>query len=96
MAHHKSNKAVEGNPDTGHGGGLPRRPDEEELDERTEADRELVGLAPGDSGSEVDPAEQHADEEAEVDRQVAHGDIATDAGLPRSERDPFPPTGYED
>jgi hypothetical protein len=46
MAHHKSNKAVEGDPDTGHGGGLPRRPDEDELEERTELDREEVGLDP--------------------------------------------------
>ncbi|SEL20883.1 hypothetical protein [Streptacidiphilus jiangxiensis] len=46
MAHHKSNKAVEGDPDTGHGGGLPRRPDEDELEERTEIDREEVGLDP--------------------------------------------------
>ena len=94
MAHHKSNKEVEGNPDSGHGGGLPRRPDEEELDERTEEDRELVGLDPQDA--DVDPAAQHADEEAEVDRQVAHGDIATDAGSPRRERSAFPPTGYQD
>ncbi|MCL2550560.1 MAG: hypothetical protein FWE15_29560 [Actinomycetia bacterium] len=44
--HHKSNKAVEGDPDTGHRGGMPRRPDDEELEERTMEDREDVGLAP--------------------------------------------------
>ncbi|MFC8175035.1 hypothetical protein ACFUJ0_31455 [Streptomyces sp. NPDC057242] len=42
--HHKSNEEVEGDPDTGHGRGLPRRPDEKELDERLEEDREEVGL----------------------------------------------------
>ncbi|MFF5454115.1 hypothetical protein ACFY40_23175 [Streptomyces sp. NPDC012950] len=42
--HHKSNKQVEGDPDTGHGRGLPRRPDEKKLDERLEEDREEVGL----------------------------------------------------
>ncbi|MFJ3217521.1 hypothetical protein ACIPLC_16580 [Kitasatospora sp. NPDC086801] len=46
MSHHKPNKDVEGDPDTGHGRGLPRRPDEEELEERTEEDREEVGLPP--------------------------------------------------
>ncbi|MFE6055239.1 hypothetical protein ACFQ6N_31200 [Kitasatospora sp. NPDC056446] len=54
MSHHKSNKDVEGDPDTGHGRGLPRRPDEAELEERTEEDREEVGL-PAD-GEESDEA----------------------------------------
>ncbi|WP_199836961.1 MULTISPECIES: hypothetical protein [unclassified Streptomyces] len=42
--HHKSNKQVEGDPDTGHGRGLPRRPDEKKLDEHLEEDREEAGL----------------------------------------------------
>lgn len=53
MSHHKSNKAVEGDPDTDHGRGLPLRPDEEELEERTEEDREEVGL-PADESTETD------------------------------------------
>ncbi|WP_198035303.1 hypothetical protein [Streptacidiphilus rugosus] len=52
MAHHKSNKAVEGDPDTGHGRGLPLRPDEDELEARTEFDREEAGLVRED---EPDP-----------------------------------------
>ncbi|MDQ0983340.1 hypothetical protein [Streptomyces sp. V2I9] len=44
--HHKSNEEVEGNPDTGHGRGMPRRPDERRLEERLEEDREEVGLPP--------------------------------------------------
>ncbi|WUH89056.1 hypothetical protein OG900_02195 [Streptomyces sp. NBC_00433] len=44
--HHKSNKAVEGDPDSGHSRGMPGRPDDEELRERTEEDREEVGLPP--------------------------------------------------
>ncbi|MEV0192977.1 hypothetical protein AB0I39_31155 [Kitasatospora purpeofusca] len=44
MSHHKSNKDVEGDPDTGHGRGLPKRPDEAELEELTKEDREEVGL----------------------------------------------------
>ncbi|MEY9873147.1 hypothetical protein ABH931_002629 [Streptacidiphilus sp. MAP12-33] len=54
MAHHKSNKAVEGDPDTGHGRGMPRRANEDELEERTELDREEVGLDPEGEGEEED------------------------------------------
>ncbi|SEO86894.1 hypothetical protein [Actinacidiphila rubida] len=52
--HHKSNKAVEGDPDTGHRGGMPRRPDDAELEERTMEEREEIGLnpEPGRSGTE--------------------------------------------
>ena len=91
MAHHKSNKTVEGDPDTGHGGGLPRRPDEDELEERTELDREEVGLDPG---AEPDAQAAYAGEEAEVDREAAGGDLAQDAGVPRKDREDFPPTSY--
>ncbi|OCC12808.1 hypothetical protein [Streptomyces sp. PTY087I2] len=44
--HHKSNEEVEGDPDTGHSRGMPRRPDEKQLDERLEEDREEMGLDP--------------------------------------------------
>ncbi|WP_042421292.1 hypothetical protein [Streptacidiphilus anmyonensis] len=91
MAHHKSNKAVEGDPDTGHGGGLPRRPDEEELEERTELDREEVGLDPG---AEPDDAEAYAGESAEVDREAASGELTSDAGAHRKDREAFPPSDY--
>lgn len=50
--HHKSNEEVEGDPNTGHGRGMPRRPDEEELDERLEEDREEVGLPPDPDDSD--------------------------------------------
>ncbi|MEV5262952.1 hypothetical protein AB0L02_33500, partial [Streptomyces anulatus] len=42
--HHKSNEEVEGDPETGHGRGMPRRPDAEKTEERLEEDREEVGL----------------------------------------------------
>lgn len=42
--HHKSNEEVEGDPETGHGRGMPRRPDAEKIEERLEEDREEVGL----------------------------------------------------
>ncbi|MEU3701800.1 hypothetical protein OG473_35250 [Streptomyces anulatus] len=44
--HHKSNEEVEGDPETGHGRGMPRRPDAEKTEERLEEDREEVGLPP--------------------------------------------------
>jgi hypothetical protein len=40
--HHKSNTAVEGDPGTGHSRGMPERPDEDELERRTRADRREV------------------------------------------------------
>jgi hypothetical protein len=42
--HHKSNSMVEGSPDSGHGRGLPRRPDDRELERRADLDRAEVGL----------------------------------------------------
>jgi hypothetical protein len=43
--HHKSNRAVEGDPGTGHGRGMPERPDEGELEERTSVDRREAAAA---------------------------------------------------
>ncbi|CAM5462999.1 hypothetical protein SCYAM73S_07250 [Streptomyces cyaneofuscatus] len=48
--HHKSNEEVEGDPDTGHSRGMPRRPDEKKLDERLEKDREEVRRPPEEDG----------------------------------------------
>jgi hypothetical protein len=61
--HHKSNQAVEGSPETGHGRGMPRRLDEKtagELEERTAEDRREMGLPadPGDESGEVDEGAQ--------------------------------------
>ncbi|MBO7936216.1 hypothetical protein ACK389_01815 [Streptomyces antibioticus] len=50
--HHKSNRAVEGDPGTGHGRGMPRRPDQDELAERTRQDRLEAGLPVGPSSDE--------------------------------------------
>ncbi|MBX7552031.1 hypothetical protein [Streptomyces sp. NPDC004232] len=68
--HHKSNKRVEGEPDTGHGRGLPRRPDEPELAERTREDRREAGLR---SGRREDPEAAYEQAQAEVDREVREG-----------------------
>ncbi|MFI1439809.1 hypothetical protein [Streptomyces fructofermentans] len=43
--HHKSNAEVEGDPDYGHSRGMPRRPDQDQLDERTVRAREELGLS---------------------------------------------------
>ncbi len=80
MTHHKSNKAVEGETDTGHGRGMPRRPDDDQLEERTEEDRAQAGLDPdpGVSFADQNPEAQYADEQNELDREVAEGDVSTD------------------
>ncbi|MGW3634950.1 hypothetical protein ACWD7F_33235 [Streptomyces sp. NPDC005122] len=89
--HHKSNRAVEGNPEDGHGRGLPRRPDQEDLAQRTQRDRKDVDLRTGRSPS------QEADYQAErdeIDREVDAGEIPTGAAT-RKARAPFPPTRYQ-
>ncbi|MEU1278644.1 hypothetical protein [Streptomyces sp. NPDC005805] len=88
--HHKPNRAVEGDPLGGHGRGMPRRPDEDELERRTLRDRREMGL-PADAPE--DPDTVYRDARAEVERQVQAGDMAT--GVTRRERDAFPPTRYE-
>ncbi|MFI0721029.1 hypothetical protein [Streptomyces sp. NPDC021224] len=73
--HHKSNRAVEGDPDTGHSRGLPERPDADRLQTHTEADRRAVADA------EPPSAEQAA----------ADGDIAAWTRRLRSEAPALPP-----
>ncbi|WP_330461484.1 hypothetical protein OIB37_34230 [Streptomyces sp. NBC_00820] len=89
--HHKSNKEVEGNPDYGHGRGLPRRPDEVRLQERTVEDRREMGLPVAERQS---PQAEYEAEQAEIDLQVGEGEMET-GDVTRRERDPFPPSSYE-
>ncbi|WP_369394193.1 hypothetical protein AB5J72_46555 [Streptomyces sp. CG1] len=65
--HHKPNEQVEGNPDTGHGRGKPRRPDETELDERTRDDQRETGLPVGKWEDSGQP--QREEEQTETDRE---------------------------
>lgn len=88
--HHKSNRAVEGDPDYGHGRGMPRRPDEDDLEQRTVRDREEAGRPVKDEES---PDEEYRAAQEEVDRQAEAGEMPTGADT-RKERDPFPPTHY--
>ncbi|MFM9372941.1 hypothetical protein [Streptomyces sp. Da 82-17] len=71
MGHHKTNREVEGNPDTRHGGGMPRRPDEVELERRTQEDRRDLGLNP-DAGPSAEA--QYEEAQAAVDRAVERGE----------------------
>lgn len=63
--HHKSNKKVEGSPETGHGRGMPLRPDAEELERRTREDEREAGIPekPRESSRE-----QYEEAQAEVER----------------------------
>lgn len=88
--HHKSNRAVEGDPDGGHGRGMPRRPDTEELAKRAEQDKRELGIR---VNADKSPGEQYEDEQIEIDREIARGQIPTGA-TSRKNRDPFPPTRY--
>ncbi|MEW2133881.1 hypothetical protein [Streptomyces sp. NPDC005435] len=90
--HHKTNKEVEGNPDRGHGRGMPLRPDEERLEERTREDERDVGLPVREPES---PERVYEQERTEIDRQVDRGEVET-GDVTRKERDPFPPSDYDD
>ncbi|MGW1721649.1 hypothetical protein ACWCQK_01790 [Streptomyces sp. NPDC002306] len=90
--HHKSNRAVEGsNPDYVRGRGMPLRPDQDELDRRTERDRRDVDLA---AGAPPDPQTVYRAEQDEIDREAASGELPT-GDVTRGARDPFPPTRYQ-
>ncbi|MFD4985128.1 hypothetical protein ACFWMQ_02825 [Streptomyces sp. NPDC058372] len=90
--HHKPNRAVEGASDRDHGRGMPRRPDGEQLEQRTVRDREAAGL-PGKAPTGSDAAYRAGQEE--VDREVDAGEIPTGART-RKSRDAYPPTRYEE
>ncbi|MCX4672680.1 hypothetical protein OG453_39590 [Streptomyces sp. NBC_01381] len=89
--HHKSNRKVEGNPDTDHSRGMPLRPDEEQLERRTREDERDAGIpVKKRESSEA----QYEDAQAEVDREVDQGDMPTGKKT-RAQRDAFPPSDYE-
>ena len=88
--HHKPNREVGGGPDRDHGRGLPRRPDAERLERRTEQDRRAVGLP---AGAPEPDAAQYEEAHAEVERQAANGELRT-GDMRRAEREAFPPTRY--
>ncbi|MFI7008226.1 hypothetical protein [Streptomyces sp. NPDC050145] len=91
--HHKPNREVGGDPDrdSDHGRGLPRRPDSERLDRRTERDRRAVGLP---DGAPEPAAVQYEEAHAEIDRQAASGQLPT-GDARRAERDAYPPSRYD-
>ncbi|MFI1471306.1 hypothetical protein [Streptomyces wuyuanensis] len=91
MTHHKPNRAVEGDPDHGHSRGMPRRPDEDGLAQRTVRDREEAGLP---TRAPEDPEAEYRAAQDEIDREVDAGEIPTGEAA-KKDRDPFPPTRYE-
>lgn len=89
--HHKSNKEVEGNPDTAHGRGMPVRPDAEQLERRTREDERAVGLH---DKARRSSREQYEEAQAEVDREVDRGEVSSGRKT-RAQREAFPPSDYE-
>ncbi|MFF9060577.1 hypothetical protein ACF09K_18100 [Streptomyces sp. NPDC014882] len=84
MTHHKSNRAVEGDPYSGHGKGLPLRPDEEELARRTALDRQEAGLP--DRPAE-NPDLVYREVHEAVDRAVDDGMIPGATAIRRKRED---------
>lgn len=87
--HHKSNRAVEGNPDDRRG--MPLRPNMDELERRTQEDLRDVGLR-------VKKPERPAKQYEAIQNEVA---LAVDSGempsgkMSRAQREAFPPTRYD-
>ncbi|GGJ03159.1 hypothetical protein [Streptomyces brasiliensis] len=92
MTHHKSNHAVEGDSDRGRSRGMPRRPDQDGLAERTEQDRREAGL-PGTPPEDVDAA--YEEEWRELDRETRAGELQTGT-VRKRDRAPYPPSRYGD
>lgn len=90
MTHHKSNGMVEGDPDTGHSRGMPRRPDQDELAERTEQDRREAGL-PVSRPENVDA--EYEEQWRGLDRETRAGELET-GRIHKRDRDPYPPSRY--
>lgn len=83
------------------GGGVPDRPDDEGLAERTQQERVDAGVADYNRDSvppatdtpttaDITDSAEYQEEEAEVDRQVDAGELG-----PGPEREDFPPTRYD-
>jgi hypothetical protein len=89
VRHHKSNRAVEGNPDDRRG--MPLRPDVDALERRTQEDLREVGLRVKEPER---PAKQYVVIKWEVDRKVDSGETPS-GKMSRAEREAFPPTRYD-
>ncbi|MCS0602756.1 hypothetical protein NX794_16275 [Streptomyces sp. LP11] len=85
--HHKSNAQVEGDPDFGHGRGMPLRPDDTALDERTRAARREAGLI---TPERSDTQTRYEEVRTEIDREAAQGELLTG-----DSREAYPPARYD-
>ncbi|MFJ6833648.1 hypothetical protein [Streptomyces sp. NPDC091209] len=92
MTHHKSNRAVEGDPEHAHNRGMPLRSDDDELHARTVRERREAGLL---GGPLEDPEADYRRERVEIDLEVGAGRIPT-GNFTRRTRDPYPPSSYGD
>ncbi|MFI0962739.1 hypothetical protein ACH4S8_15245 [Streptomyces sp. NPDC021080] len=92
MTHHKSNRAVEGDPEHAHNRGMPLRSDDDELHARTVRERREAGLL---GGPMEDPEAAYRRERVEIDLEVGSGRIPT-GNLTRRNRAPYPPSSYGD
>ncbi|MEV0844526.1 DEAD/DEAH box helicase [Streptomyces sp. NPDC049954] len=87
--------------------GMPPKPDDDRLAERTEDERVVEGLD-AYNPSQVPPAtdtrprtrltdsEQYREEKAEVDKEVRKGELTPDQLQARKDRSPYPPTHYDE
>ncbi|MFB7713318.1 hypothetical protein [Streptomyces sp. NPDC056105] len=87
--HHKSNRAVEGDPDARRG--MPLRPNTDALERRTQEDLRDVGLR---VKKPERPAKQYEAIQNQVDREVDSGEMPS-GKMFRAQRDAFPPTRYD-
>lgn len=92
MTHHKSNRAVEGDPEHAHNRGMPLRCDDDELYARTVRERREAGLL---AGPMDDPEAAYRRERVEIDLEVGSGRIPT-GDVTRRGRAPYPPSSYGD
>ncbi|WP_328672198.1 hypothetical protein OG410_31910 [Streptomyces sp. NBC_00659] len=90
MTHHKSNRAVEGDPEHAHNRGMPLRSDDDELHARTVRERREAGLL---GGPMEDPEAEYRRERVEIDLEVGSGRIPT-GHVTRRTRAPYPPSSY--
>lgn len=103
MAKHHHPQSEENSPRRG----MPRRPDDDRLAARTEEERVRAGLDAYDPGevpaaTDTDPPRRvtesgaYREEKTELDREVRKGELRPDQLSARKDRDPYPPTQYDD
>ena len=75
-------------------GGMPRRPDDDALARRTDAERAAAGLTGSGGGKGASRRRATRAERTEVDREITEGELTPDQLEARRDRGPYPPTRY--